>query len=389
MWYLAHSRQYCMWLVLWPLALTRTCYSSDTTNTNNKNDWYSDAAGPHLVRTSVLDFPLAPPVQGSHAVWYPIGLDTPLPVYFYMSGTNMKPSSYHQTLELVASYGIAVVGVANTFKFGGLTTCGYLTGVSSFSNSVTLMIESLKNGTLRLPGAITTDASKIAVGGHSGGGACALWAASDLGKDIAGLVSEHAGQIHGGNMVSAAGMRQISAASLVMCGAYDTMPACGCPVAKGVIFDRLQAPKYFVNDTIPCPTATDNLRAHKLCHVGFAGQPQGTHTYCVASVEVQNSSGKARAGGIVAHFLAQVLLGAVGSFDLPTANDSGAHYITFSDIQQPQLLFDLPVPPGLQLAPRTAGCALFMSIAMFYSLRRTCSRERRSTPGHVAGLLSC
>jgi len=274
MWYLAHSRQYCMWLVLWPLALTRTCYSSDTTNTNNKNDWYSDAAGPHLVRTSVLDFPLAPPVQGSHAVWYPIGLDTPLPVYFYMSGTNMKPSSYHQTLELVASYGIAVVGVANTFKFGGLTTCGYLTGVSSFSNSVTLMIESLKNGTLQLPGAITTDASKIAVGGHSGGGACALWAASDLGKDIAGLVSEHAGQIHGGNMVSAAGMRQISAASLVMCGAYDTMPACGCPVAKGVIFDRLQAPKYFVNDTIPCPTATDNLRAHKLCHVGFAGQPQ-------------------------------------------------------------------------------------------------------------------
>eukprot|EP00442_Polarella_glacialis_P050504 CAMPEP_0115109394 /NCGR_PEP_ID=MMETSP0227-20121206/38666_1 /TAXON_ID=89957 /ORGANISM="Polarella glacialis, Strain CCMP 1383" /LENGTH=152 /DNA_ID=CAMNT_0002508057 /DNA_START=283 /DNA_END=739 /DNA_ORIENTATION=+ len=152
----------------------------------------------------------------------------------------MKPSSYHQTLELVASYGIAVVGVANTFKFGSLTTCGYFTGVSSLPHRGFFIQqlrdpddESLKNGTLQLPGAITTDASKIAVGGHSGGGACALWAASDLGKDIAGLVSEHAGQIHGGNMVSAAGMRQISAASLVMCGAYDTMPACGCPVAKG------------------------------------------------------------------------------------------------------------------------------------------------------------
>lgn len=171
------------------------------------------------------------PLSYLDRAWYPTNLTNgKLGVYVFVVGTSATPADYEPTLDHIASHGFIAVGVGNH------------NGNSCSPASVDTIIDSLADDT-RLPAALRghVDGSNIVVGGHSGGGPCALKAAAKRNTVVHGSVSQHGAAIPGINRLTDAEIAALRGAVMTLCGTADTVPFCGCYNAQVDYYGRLSA----------------------------------------------------------------------------------------------------------------------------------------------------
>ena len=197
-----------------------------------------------------------PSAKGSVSGW---SLPWRLPVYIFACGTWQISIEYAPTLHHIASHGILVLGVQDAKT--KVMTPEFMDKIVSFVRNGALMSSVLP---AQLRGRI--DSSRLAVGGHSGGGPVALQAAAELvrrfpsgagGRPVVqGFVAQHAASIPEGNpqrlkpnRPSEAHLQALAAdgtSMLSLCGTLDQMPYCSCDHALRDYFDRFEGPKVLI-----------------------------------------------------------------------------------------------------------------------------------------------
>jgi len=161
--------------------------------------------------------------------WYPMAASAgKLGVYVFVVGTTSKPSMYEDTLDHVASHGFVAVGVAN-----------HVAGYTCSDASVEAIIDKLHDDA-KLPSVLKgrINGSNVVVGGHSGGGPCALKAAGKRGSVVRGSISQHGAAIPAFNRLTDAEISALPGAAMTLCGTADTMPFCGCYNAQKDYYGR-------------------------------------------------------------------------------------------------------------------------------------------------------
>ena len=209
------------------------------------------------------------------------------PVFIYNVGSVTSSTSYSELMEHVASHGIVAVSVAN--NIGGVTcTSDYLTGViDDFADPSESKLPSELRGKL--------SHELIAVGGHSGGGPCAMKAAGKRAEVVKAVVPQHSAAVPLVNRLSDAEIDAMAGLRvLVLCGTADNMPYCGCNVATKDIHARLSKQSILVE-------------VRGATHVGG----------------VAGESGVRQEGGYVAAFLSYVLKGEEEGRDAVNAGRPG------------------------------------------------------------------
>ena len=197
-----------------------------------------------------------PMAKGAVGSW---SLPWRLPVYIFACGTYQISIEYAPTLHHIASHGILVLGVQDAKT--KVMTPAFMDKVVSFVRNGALMYSALP---AQLRGRI--DSSRLAVGGHSGGGPVALQAAAELvrrfpseegGRPVVqGFVAQHAAAIPEDNpqrlkpnRPSEEHLQALAAdgtSMLSLCGTLDQMPYCSCDHALRDYFDRFDGPKLLI-----------------------------------------------------------------------------------------------------------------------------------------------
>jgi len=160
--------------------------------------------------------------------WYPTDASSgKRGVYVFQVGTSARPDDYKETLDHVASHGFIAVGVGNH------------NGNSCSPASVEAVIGMLQDDS-KLPAILKgrVDGSNVGVGGHSGGGPCALKAAGRRSSVVHGSISQHGAAIPFVNRLTDAEIRALPGAAMTLCGTVDPVPFCGCINAQQDYYGR-------------------------------------------------------------------------------------------------------------------------------------------------------
>ena len=155
-------------------------------------------------------------------MWYPTEPKENVHCFVFCMGTTGIPEDYASTGEHLASHGFAAIYVPMR------------------PWDVTNGLEYCRNGTIieDVPElGPYMDGSKLAVGGHSGGGPYAVRAASGV-SDVAAIVTQHAASIPVLNRQSNATMDDLRGDMLVLCGTNDHVPFCGCSFGIDDYYNR-------------------------------------------------------------------------------------------------------------------------------------------------------
>lgn len=172
------------------------------------------------------------------AMWWPSGglaSDALVPGYVFAVGTGAIPEDYAATAVHIASHGIAALLVPMDGTF------------DSNLNWVTHGLDAVFIGGEGLPDELVgrIDTSKLATGGHSGGGPLAFDGGTNR-SDVKAIIGQHAAAIPLMNRPTDEVMGNIQAQTMNICGTLDTTPFCGCSYATDDYFNRVAGPKMLV-----------------------------------------------------------------------------------------------------------------------------------------------
>ena len=174
-----------------------------------------------------------------------------LPVFVFACGTYQYSYEYAPTLHHIASFGVLVLGVQDE-RTKVMSAAVMLRAIQAVLTGASVPPP-------LAPAAQHVDASRLVVGGHSGGGPVALEAAAALiaaNTPVRGFVAQHAAAIPAGNPQRLAPNRptaqqldalaQSGASMLSLCGVKDAIPYCSCDTALSEYFERFDGPKLLV-----------------------------------------------------------------------------------------------------------------------------------------------
>lgn len=201
----------------------------------------------------------------------------PLKVYVFVVGTSATPKNYKETLDHVASHGFLALGVGNH------------NGNSCNQQSATSLIDRLND--LGLP--VEVDSSSVVLGGHSGGGPCALWAAGDRPGVVRGAISQHGAAVPGINRLTAAQIAKLPSKVMTLCGTRDTVAYCGCSSQESAVYSRLPATSSKIGISVTGVTHNG----------GTQGSSGNTHeggyvvAFCYSVLNEDQAAGQALADG--------------------------------------------------------------------------------------------